>query len=62
MAVQISASPERELARATSFQVSPAPETVADCLPAPAGPSELTNANSCSPPSAVVKGWVVVVP
>src|SRR5271166_6560103 len=45
-----------------SFHSSPAPDTVTDWRPAPAGPSELTNASNSSSPSAVVRGPVVVVP
>jgi hypothetical protein len=62
VAFHTSLSPDCPFSRFTSVHVSPAPVTVAVCRPDPAGPSEATNASSCSPAIAVWNGGVVTVP
>jgi hypothetical protein len=59
LAAQISAVPNCMLARATSPQVSPAPETKTDCACETVGPSAAAKASNSSPGADVLKAGVV---
>ncbi len=59
---QTSASPDCALLRLASIHVSPAPLTVNVCLPAPAGPSDDTNATTRSFDPVVVKAGLDTAP
>src|SRR5664279_4723393 len=62
VAVHTSLSPNWALLRLRSFQVSPAPETVALWPPAVMGPSVATNATSVSSGTAVLRAGVLTAP
>src|SRR6185295_8052764 len=59
VAVQISAVPNWVLARLTSVQDRPAPDTLASCRVVVLGPSDATNASSTAPGASVLNGAVV---
>ena len=61
-AAHTSEVPKRALVRRTSDQVSPAPETVADCEVTLAGPSMRTKAKTQRPAPVVLKAAVVRAP